>query len=459
MEKYKRKAFTLVELIIVITILAILATIGFISYQSYTSDARDTNRTTTLKEASNGLDIYYTKKSFYPDPDSPISTWSINSIIYAYRWLLGSKTLWFIKMSDNKDPISQDYYSYAVDSSKTKYELGAVMENTLAINDSLVNTTYAQAGYVAKVSWNYNWIMKFSSWTQIWIANIPSLLWNNTWSVSLLSNGTQYVVDWSTNLPYKLNSGTDLWSKDATTIIKEVTGNSTASLTWVNITNITSQSSLTTLFTWALLASFWGNISTVSSNVLWTVVISWTTPAPAVLWTITNPGTSCKTILDSWSSIGNGIYYIKPDSNPAFQSYCDMSWGGRTLVAWINSLNQNHLNSWSVTPTNITSITWFWKFSDNMINLIQWAGSNELKLNCWTYIMTGIVNCTFNAAVDIWTAANNCYNPWTLYREGWYRWPAFHTNTNLWYYWVSTANWCSSYDPYITQQSGTLWAR
>jgi prepilin-type N-terminal cleavage/methylation domain-containing protein len=45
-----KKAFTLVELIIVITILAILATIGFMSYQSYTSDARDANRTTSLQE-------------------------------------------------------------------------------------------------------------------------------------------------------------------------------------------------------------------------------------------------------------------------------------------------------------------------------------------------------------------------------------------------------------------------
>ncbi|MGB2110634.1 MAG: type IV pilin protein [Patescibacteria group bacterium] len=36
-----KKAFTLVELIVVITILAVLATIGFISMSGYTQSARN----------------------------------------------------------------------------------------------------------------------------------------------------------------------------------------------------------------------------------------------------------------------------------------------------------------------------------------------------------------------------------------------------------------------------------
>jgi len=43
-----KKAFTLVELIIVITILAILATIAFVSFSNYTKSARDANRVSTL---------------------------------------------------------------------------------------------------------------------------------------------------------------------------------------------------------------------------------------------------------------------------------------------------------------------------------------------------------------------------------------------------------------------------
>jgi prepilin-type N-terminal cleavage/methylation domain-containing protein len=44
-----KKAFTLVELIIVITILAVLATIAFVSFSSYTASSRDTKRIVTIE--------------------------------------------------------------------------------------------------------------------------------------------------------------------------------------------------------------------------------------------------------------------------------------------------------------------------------------------------------------------------------------------------------------------------
>lgn len=42
--KYKKKAFTLVELIVVITILAILGTVSFVSVQGYSQAARNSLR-------------------------------------------------------------------------------------------------------------------------------------------------------------------------------------------------------------------------------------------------------------------------------------------------------------------------------------------------------------------------------------------------------------------------------
>jgi prepilin-type N-terminal cleavage/methylation domain-containing protein len=44
----QKKAFTLVELIVVITILAILATVAFMYWQTYVKDTRDAVRITDI---------------------------------------------------------------------------------------------------------------------------------------------------------------------------------------------------------------------------------------------------------------------------------------------------------------------------------------------------------------------------------------------------------------------------
>jgi prepilin-type N-terminal cleavage/methylation domain-containing protein len=45
-----KKAFTLVELIVVITILVILFTIALVSFKNYTKDARDGNRVASISD-------------------------------------------------------------------------------------------------------------------------------------------------------------------------------------------------------------------------------------------------------------------------------------------------------------------------------------------------------------------------------------------------------------------------
>ncbi len=66
--KSMKKAFTLVELIVVVTILAILWAIWFVSYNWYLSWVRDTNRTSQLTSLHDGLELYRTRKDL-PDPD------------------------------------------------------------------------------------------------------------------------------------------------------------------------------------------------------------------------------------------------------------------------------------------------------------------------------------------------------------------------------------------------------
>jgi prepilin-type N-terminal cleavage/methylation domain-containing protein len=52
-----KKAFTLVELIVVITILAILGTIAFISLQGYSADARNSKRTSDIGNIQSAISL------------------------------------------------------------------------------------------------------------------------------------------------------------------------------------------------------------------------------------------------------------------------------------------------------------------------------------------------------------------------------------------------------------------
>ncbi|NDK09090.1 prepilin-type N-terminal cleavage/methylation domain-containing protein, partial [Candidatus Gracilibacteria bacterium] len=63
-----KKAFTIIELIVVITILAILGTIGFVSFSSHLVGVRDTSRQEQLGSIYQGLESYKTK-NILPLPD------------------------------------------------------------------------------------------------------------------------------------------------------------------------------------------------------------------------------------------------------------------------------------------------------------------------------------------------------------------------------------------------------
>jgi prepilin-type N-terminal cleavage/methylation domain-containing protein len=65
MKVYKR-AFTLVELIIVISIVALLSTIGITTYSSVQKDARNIRRKSDLKEMKTALEAYKAKNGNYP---------------------------------------------------------------------------------------------------------------------------------------------------------------------------------------------------------------------------------------------------------------------------------------------------------------------------------------------------------------------------------------------------------
>jgi len=68
MKILKKRAFTLVELIIVIVILTLLSTIAFISFSNYVSSARDVNRSMILSSVEKSITLFEVQTSKPPLP-------------------------------------------------------------------------------------------------------------------------------------------------------------------------------------------------------------------------------------------------------------------------------------------------------------------------------------------------------------------------------------------------------
>ncbi|PIQ41630.1 hypothetical protein COW06_02395, partial [Candidatus Gracilibacteria bacterium CG12_big_fil_rev_8_21_14_0_65_38_15] len=200
---------------------------------------------------------------------------------FTYKGIVGDINARNIHMNKiPTDPLSNTNYIYGVNSSLSQYQIATTLENIIAYDTSLlIPTVYADTSYQAKVSGDYPGYFKFSSGSEVWIANIPSLLWNNTGSVNLLSSGTYFVVNKQTNLPYKLDESNVIQNKDANQIIQAITSNSTTTLTGVNITGVTTSTGVSEIFTGNLLVSFGGDITKMQAIVLGNIT---TAPIPEI---------------------------------------------------------------------------------------------------------------------------------------------------------------------------------
>lgn len=157
-----------------------------------------------------------------------------------------------------KDPLTQTNYTYGTNANKTQYQIATTLENAIAYNTSpIIQAVYADTLYQARVNGNYPGYIKFQSGSETYIANIPSLLFNNTGSIELLSTtNTYFIVNKQQNLPYKIDDKTQIQNKTPTEIIQFITNNTNATLTGVNITSITTSAGVSELFTGAILDSF-----------------------------------------------------------------------------------------------------------------------------------------------------------------------------------------------------------
>ena len=159
-----KKAFTLVELIVVITILAILGTIAFISLQGYSADARNSKRTSDINTLAGKMNIQSTEGtallSFVSGSSGELSpvqvawTGAIAGNDYA-AWVPNYLVLW-VKSDDFKDSTWDEYKMWATTKMNGKYELAASLESWTGEKTAKVIGTFNPRTAAVSATWTVN---------------------------------------------------------------------------------------------------------------------------------------------------------------------------------------------------------------------------------------------------------------------------------------------------------------
>jgi len=155
MQHTKNKWFTLVELIVVITILAILWTIAFISLQWYSKTARNSTRTSDIKNTVNVLELFSIKTGKYPLPWNAVDkTASWGTVVLWQAWDMDVEVQTQVERLSKipLDPTTGETMSYATTNNRKEYELKYDFE---IAQNSTINTSYAE-DTSPYVKWNYN---------------------------------------------------------------------------------------------------------------------------------------------------------------------------------------------------------------------------------------------------------------------------------------------------------------
>jgi len=145
-----KKAFTLVELIVVITILAILGTIAFISLQGYSADARNSKRTQDINSIAGTINIKTTEWSALAGFVTTVAANDLGTPSIAGTGVAATKydagtpnyTALGIKAVDFQDPNGPDYPVGITTLKEGQYEIAASVENGNGAKTAKINGTY-----------------------------------------------------------------------------------------------------------------------------------------------------------------------------------------------------------------------------------------------------------------------------------------------------------------------------
>lgn len=198
----QKKAFTLVELIVVIIILAILWTIAFISLQWYSKDARDSTRISTISKIKTSLELFQLWSWKYPLPTDT------NQITYSWnlawsQWYFWEDTFKNVTNLDKipTDPLTDYQYIYSVTNTRQEYQVAWIIEWGVALNPIYQATAWDKTS-VLKISWNYNWkVLKVSTGWVDYILAVPSIITSSWFTIEEIADSWTFAYNWYKNLP------------------------------------------------------------------------------------------------------------------------------------------------------------------------------------------------------------------------------------------------------------------
>ncbi len=176
-----KKAFTLIELIVVISILAILVTIVSLSITDKVGASKDVARLSNLKNLSNALDLQYINDGIYPMPDNAKTiTTDSGDILYYY----GYAGAWVAEQVDTlkeapKDPETGQPFAYAVTKDQKQYQV-AVNVSSLDLSykkNLFINQAFAGDNkYFVKVYWNFKKLLLTTIWFDYYLFYLPTMI-------------------------------------------------------------------------------------------------------------------------------------------------------------------------------------------------------------------------------------------------------------------------------------------
>jgi type II secretion system protein G len=455
MNKHKKQAFTLVELIVVITILAILWTIAFISLQWYSTQARDSNRISDLSTMKSWLELFQVDAGKYPQPTNGID------VTYSWATVWSQGTFWETVYANVEkldkvptDPLTDNSYTYSVTSSKTEYQLWGILEwDEVTIRSPLISPY--QGGGIdqanawettanAIVTWSYNGqITKSNSGTLCNILATPSIITNDTTVTDLqqIVTNSNFVYRWYKNLPGSF-AGTKFkqnwwFAYQPATLLAYTDNSSCGDITAKTSSGTTARVQLLkwiqNAYTWTIVKDVW-EIKRVLD-----LTINTSSPSQEVIsyaWNFVNNSLWGNIVEGSDSNTNNTVLNSCNSTEPI----------NATLIIWVpTSQNQAWQNINSANACYYNCSPWYWfnwtscilkAFCDDeqfvseitLTNWQTWSCMNQWATTVWDWAST-LTSCS--------NSPTNC-NSWLTWVWDYYQWwrnePVNSTS-------VSTYNW------------------